>query len=283
VTFAATVSVGAAGGTPPSGTVTFVLDGVKQAPIPLNASGVANLVTSTLKLGAHTVRALFNGTASFLASNSPTTPLTHVVNLVTSTTSVIPSATDVPFGALLSFIATVTPDVGSAKPAGTVTFSVDGVKAVTLAINSAGQAVFNTASLAGGTHNITAVYNGGGNFAASPVSFPATVFVEPPLATALSASAASSSGPIGLAPFTITIKATDSHGNLATGYTGTVSLVLKSAPARGTLGGTLVGQFVNGVAVFPNLTFNEAGTFVIQIISGNLVTYITIVDNGRAS
>ncbi|HLU08507.1 MAG TPA: Ig-like domain repeat protein, partial [Oceanobacillus sp.] len=57
VTFTATVT--SASGTP-TGTVTFSIDGVSQAPVSL-ASGQASFTTSSLSVGAHTITASYSG------------------------------------------------------------------------------------------------------------------------------------------------------------------------------------------------------------------------------
>src|SRR5262249_19843343 len=90
VTFTATVISDTGNGTP-TGNVTFVIDGVGQAPaVALNASGVATFTTSTLPFGTHTVTAVYAGDANFVTSTSniinqvvlfhTTTALTSSVN-----------------------------------------------------------------------------------------------------------------------------------------------------------------------------------------------------------
>lgn len=72
VTFTATVTSGA--GTP-TGTVQFK-DGNSNlgAPQPLNGSGVAQITTSTLTAGTHTITAEYSGDATFLASSGTLPP-----------------------------------------------------------------------------------------------------------------------------------------------------------------------------------------------------------------
>jgi hypothetical protein len=67
LTFTATVT--SAAGTP-TGTVQFKIDGANSGPpVILNSSGVAQLTTSTLTAGTHTVTAAYNGDANFTASS----------------------------------------------------------------------------------------------------------------------------------------------------------------------------------------------------------------------
>jgi parallel beta-helix repeat protein len=83
VTFTAIVSPGATAGTP-TGTVTFTIDGVSQAPVPLhvvNGSDRATLSIASLARGTHTIRAAYSGDSSFAAS-AVATPLVETVKAV---------------------------------------------------------------------------------------------------------------------------------------------------------------------------------------------------------
>jgi hypothetical protein len=67
VTYTATVGSTFPG--TPAGTVTFLLDGIAQAPVALNANGQASF-TVTLGPGTHSVLATYNGNGAFAASSS---------------------------------------------------------------------------------------------------------------------------------------------------------------------------------------------------------------------
>ena len=70
-------------------------------------------------------------------------------------------------GSNVTFTANVTTAVsGAGSPSGAVTFK-DGTITLGTVSLSGGKAVFNTFKLSGGTHSITAVYGGDGNFNAS--------------------------------------------------------------------------------------------------------------------
>src|SRR5438093_105601 len=56
------------------------------------------------------------------------------------------------------------------------------------------------------------------------------------------------------------VTAQDAHGNIATAFTGTVTLGLGTNPGGGTLSGTATAAAVNGVATFANVSINKAGT-----------------------
>ena len=75
------------------------------------------------------------------------------------------------------------------------------------------------------------------------------------------------------APFGLTVTAEDGSGNIATTYTGPVTLVLSGGTSGAMLGGTVTGTAVNGVAAFTGLTINTAGTgYTLTASSGTLTS-----------
>ena len=58
----------------------------------------------------------------------------------------------------------------------------------------------------------------------------------------------------------VTIALEDDLGNVVTTSGGSVTVAIANNPGGATLGGTLTVTFVNGAAVFPNLTLSAAGT-----------------------
>ena len=72
--------------------------------------------------------------------------------------------------------------------------------------------------------------------------------------------------------FTLTVTATDRLGDVITSYKGNVTIALANNPGAGTFGGNLTVAAVDGVAVFPGLTLDTAGSdYTIQATSGTLV------------
>jgi autotransporter-associated beta strand protein len=71
VTFTATVTSANA-----TGTITFYVDGVSVGTFSLNASGQATFTTSTLKVGKHTIKAVYSGDSNY---NSSSAKLTQTV------------------------------------------------------------------------------------------------------------------------------------------------------------------------------------------------------------
>ena len=95
---------------------------------------------------------------------------THNVIKADTTATVSSSGNPTVFGQSVTFTATVNVTApGAGTPTGTVTFYDNGVSIGTGSVTS-GQATLTTSSLAVGTHPITVVYGGDGNFNASPTS-----------------------------------------------------------------------------------------------------------------
>ncbi|WP_353063741.1 Ig-like domain repeat protein [Tunturibacter psychrotolerans] len=155
VTFTATVagSSGALGGT-----VQF-MDGSTVIGSPsLAANGTAVFSTSTLIVGQHIITAVYLGDTN--DSGSTSAGLTHIVSPVTGI-ALASSQSPVSAGANVTFTAAV----GGSEPAptGVVTFHDGSATLAAITLNAAGVAVFNTTSLALGTHLITASYGGDAN------------------------------------------------------------------------------------------------------------------------
>ncbi|HEX5004923.1 MAG TPA: Ig-like domain-containing protein, partial [Gemmatimonadales bacterium] len=161
VTLTATVTSGI--GTP-TGTVQF-RDGVANvgAPVALNGSGVATLVTSTLSAGSHSMSAAYGGDATRAASTSNT--LIQVVNPAATTTALGAHTPDPsPRGALVAATWTVgVVGPGAGTPGGTVTVS-DGVDSCAAAVAAGGCSVALTTV---GARTLTATYSGDANFGGS--------------------------------------------------------------------------------------------------------------------
>jgi hypothetical protein len=166
VTFTATITALSPGSGTPTGTVTFY-DGTTQIGTgTLNGTGKATFATTSLALGSHAISIVYAGDASYTTSTSAVVNLT--INPAATTTTVSPSANPSVFGQGVTFTAVVTAKApGSGKPTGTVTF-MDGTTALgTGTLDGTGHATFTTSALAVGSHSITVVYAGDGNYAAS--------------------------------------------------------------------------------------------------------------------
>jgi uncharacterized membrane protein len=223
-----TAAVTVPGGGVPTGTVTFTIDGIAQAPVPLqilNAQAQASLIASGLSAGQHTVIATYSGDAAFASSVSDPVTVTvavPTVPLATTTTQLIVAPNPVTVGQPFTFTAIVTAGgvargavtaQGVGVPGGTVTFTVDGFArppVPVLDLNGQAQASHLVADLSAGEHTVVATYSGDATFASS-VSNTVTVTVSPPpvpLATATQLLAAPNPAVVGLAvTFTAVITA----------------------------------------------------------------------------
>jgi hypothetical protein len=228
VTLTATVAP-VSGSNSPTGAVTF-FDGTTQlGTATLNSSGVAAYTAMNLATGAHSVTAAYGGDTNFAASTSAAVSVTVSAPPKTATTTALSaSATQLTSGQSVTFTATVKPQSGTSTPTGSVAF-LDGGTQINSSALSAGSASFTIATLATGSHTITASYSGDANNSPS-VSAGQTVTVvaalTPDYTLSMSTSAltlaAGSSG-----KFTITVTAID-------GFKQALALSCSSLPPGGT-------------------------------------------------
>ena len=160
VIFTATVS--SAAGTP-DGTVTFK-NGTQALGTVTLSGGQAQLSVNTIDVGAHTIKAIYNGSSEFATSQNS---LQQVVVIAATTVTLAASPNPADSGEPVTFTATVNCSTG--VPTGTVTFK-DGKNALGTATVVNGQAQFTTSMLSTGTHSVTATFNGSKDFAKSTSS-----------------------------------------------------------------------------------------------------------------
>jgi len=178
VTFTATVTTAGLG--TPTGNVQF-FDGATPigSAVALNASGQAQVTTSSLSVGNHTITAQYagesqSGGGGFSASSGNLNTNPQTVNQASTTTGVVSSSNPVATGTPVTFTATVSPVApGAGTRTGTVTFLRNGsVVCSNVAINASGQATCNLTFTIAGNYNITAQYSGDTNFTASATAAP---------------------------------------------------------------------------------------------------------------
>jgi len=154
-------AVGPGTGTP-TGTVQFY-DGTTLLGSHGLTSGVAAFATTKLAIGTDSITAVYVASADYLTSTS--SALSQAVDKANTKVTLAASPNPSTSGATVTFTATVAavaPGVGT--PTGTVTFMDGTTELGTGTLNSSKKATFATASLAEGTHSITAVYSGDSNF-----------------------------------------------------------------------------------------------------------------------
>ena len=168
VTFTATVSTAGLG--TPSGNVQF-FDGANPigGPVALNLSGQAQLTTSSLSVGSHTITAAYAGDvpSGFNSSSGGLTGNPQIVNKASTTTAVTTNQTNpVGTGIPVTFTATVAVVApGAGTRTGTVTFNRNGSPVcINVLINASAQATCTITFTIGGNYNIVAAYSGDVNF-----------------------------------------------------------------------------------------------------------------------
>jgi hypothetical protein len=169
VTFTATVSPQFSG--TPTGSVTFY-NGTAVLGTETLVDGVAAYTTTKLAVGTGSITAeYYKGSSSFDTSTSSV--LSQVVNQASTTTTLVSSVNPSNSGQSVTFTATVAGQFGG-RVTGSVTF-MDGTTTLKTVNLSGGLAKYTTTTLAAGTHDITATYDGSTDFSTSSASLTQTV------------------------------------------------------------------------------------------------------------
>ncbi|HWE04162.1 MAG TPA: Ig-like domain-containing protein, partial [Tepidisphaeraceae bacterium] len=257
-TLTATITAVAPGAGTPTGTVSF-FDGATLLGTAALTGGVATLDATLLVVGSHSLTSVYNGSAGFTASTSPTDTIT--VNQASTTAITTASPNPRVFGQTATLTVTVTPVApGGGIPTGTVSF-YDGITLLDVTtLNGAGVATFLSSSLPVGAHSVTAVYDGDSDFAGttSPID---TVTVNQD-ASAVVVTAAPNPTVFGQSD---TITATVSSVAPGSGIpTGTINF-FDGATLLGS--GTINGS---GVATFTSSALAVGSHFVTGVYAGDV-------------
>jgi hypothetical protein len=224
VTLTATVQPSV--GTTASGNVSF-LDGATSLGSVTLASNTAQLTISTLAPGAHSITAVYGGSANLAGSTSAV--LVETVNQAATTTTVTSSLNPAPYGQAVTFVVTIQPSTG-----GNVTGAVnllDGTTTIGVTTLVAGQhnsVSFPLTGMQGGTHTITATYAGDANYTGSTSAALTQTFTQGTTTTSI----ASSVNPAALGQ-TVTLSATIVPSVSGSAVGGTVTF-FDGATAVGT-------------------------------------------------
>ena len=179
VTFTATVAPVAPASANPTGTVSFLADGLSigcdSQSLSATTPYVTTCTTSALAGGSHTVSAQYGGDANYPAQPIPNT-LTQAVNPAATATTIAAPA-PIALGQPLTvsvLVAAQTPGAGT--PVGNVTVS-DGGASCTAALSAGAGSCTLTPPAPGGAHTLAAVYAPmiPANFATSTGSVPLTI------------------------------------------------------------------------------------------------------------
>ena len=242
------------------GTVTFYDGTTSLGTAQLYGSGQATISIGTLSVGTHSITASYSGNGSFTASTTATA-LTQTVNQSATKTSVVSSAKPSSFGQSVTITATVSATgLGSGVPTGSVYFYLDGsTTPLDTAALTAGSASFTTNALAVGSHSITAVYGGDGNFTTSTSAALTQTVKKDATTTIISSILPNPSNPLQVS-FTATVTAAAPGSGVPTGNV-TFSINGKAQTSAVAL------AVINGVdeATF-TITFSTAGTYAITAV-----------------
>jgi large repetitive protein len=159
VTFTAAVSSSCSGSV--AGAVQFQADGSDLGgPQPVDPSGHASIIASSLSVGNHPVTAVFTSSNSDVTGSSGSLAGGQVVNPADTTTGVSSSANPSEFGAPVTFSATTSVNSpGSGTASGSVQFQDNGTNLGSPQnLGGAGQASITTTGLSVGSHTISASY-----------------------------------------------------------------------------------------------------------------------------
>jgi hypothetical protein len=138
-----------------TGTVTFYDGPATICVITIEQNTSCPDTTGTgFAVGSHSLKAIYAGDPTHAAATSATVIVTIIPDLTTATLTT--SLTPAPFGQTIALTATLHGNF--ATPIGPVTFYDGPTILGTAALNSAGKALFQTSSLAPGTHTLSAVY-----------------------------------------------------------------------------------------------------------------------------
>jgi hypothetical protein len=245
-----TVSIQAlnSGGGTPTGTVYFYYTNSDLATVTLGTATLSNGTvsftdTSSPPLGTYTVVAQYTGDATFSPSEFA---VEHtVVPVVYPTTTTLAAAPNPALaGQTVSFTATVA-SAGPQSPGRWVTFYEGSTTAGTAWLNN-GVAVFDTALLSLGTHNVVAAYSGDTNSAPSTSAVVAVVINAYTTSTALSALPSTAQVGANVSLQAVVTSSSGTPAGSAVFLDGTTALAAQPLDASGS-------------AIY-TATFNTAGT-----------------------
>jgi sugar lactone lactonase YvrE len=152
-----------------TGSVSFfdgVGSGTKMLGMVALIGNVATLSAAGLDAGQHSIYSVYSGDATHTSAQSATSTLT--VNRAASAVAVFFSSLSVTVGQLVSVTLRVA-STTSGTPTGSVALLDGGVLLATLPLSSVGSVGYTSSALALGTHALTAVYAGDGNFTESTI------------------------------------------------------------------------------------------------------------------
>ncbi|HEX4155828.1 MAG TPA: Ig-like domain repeat protein [Acidobacteriaceae bacterium] len=276
VTFTATVT---SDDTSRSGTVVFDDGATQLCSVTLSSSGTATCSTTTLTLGSHNITASYSGDANNASSVSPV--FTQIVKQSAALTLVVSPNPSV-VTATVTLTLTATAPTGT--PTGTITFYDGATPIGTATLNSSGTASITTATLAPGTHALSAQYPGDNTNASGESNTISEVIQQAATTTTLSttnatptvgtsvtftATISSAEGPLPSGSVTFTDGGT-TLGTEALDGSGTATLTLSSlAPGTHSIVASYGGDTDDAVSSSSPLTETVAQIATVTTLSSD--------------
>ena len=231
-----------------AGSVTFSDGSVVLGTAPVDSSGVATIAIGTLSVGMHNLSASYPGSTNYGASTSSI--LVQTVASTTTSTTLTAGGSSSLAGQPVTLTASVTSPTGI--PTGNIVFRDGSQNIGQVQLTSQGVATFSTSGLSVGTHTLTAVYQGDGNYTAS-TSAPVVETIS------LASTGLTLTGPS--QPSTVGSTITLSASLTGNGTSPTGSLTLQD----GSVG--LATQLVTNTGTFTFSTSNlTAGTHTLTVV-----------------
>jgi hypothetical protein len=175
LTVTARIVPGQTAASPPTGSVTFNVNGAPAGTIAVN-NGQAQLMVSALSAGSIPITATYSGDSNYMTS---TATITETVTFVSTSMTVTSSSPTVAQGTSVTFTAQISPtQMGAAPLSGTVQFVANGANIGGRGVSN-NQAQVTTTFSTPGPMQIQATYSGDQNYATSAGTFIETVTAPP--------------------------------------------------------------------------------------------------------
>jgi adhesin/invasin len=199
-------------------------------------------------------------TSASVANGDTSTAFAVTPAAVSAAQSTVSAASPITAGSGSSTITVTAKDAfGNAVVGATVVLAASGsgntLTQPSLATNGSGVATGSLTATVAESKTVSATIDGVG------ITQTATVVVQPDVATHLVFTAQPTNVTAGatIAP-NVVVTARDALGNVATGFSGTVTVSIQNNPGGDTLSGTKARAAVNGIATFNDLSIAKAGT-----------------------
>jgi len=244
----------------PNGTVSFYAGTTLLTTATLDPTGRASVTITTLGAGSYPLTAVYSATTQFAASTSPIVT-ESVIGAPTATTL---TATPNPstYGQPVAFTAVAVATQSTTPPTGTITFRDSSTTLGSGPVSATGSATLTTATLAVGTHTLTAAYSGSAND--NPSTSPVLTQI------------------VAAAPVTLTLTASPNPANQGQSIAITTTATAGTLPPPGTTV-TLTDLFNNQsttLAITP-LTNGQATVSTTTLAIGTHLLTATIPASGN--